>query len=57
MTAQRDGYTINQAAKLLNVGRRTIYHWIESGRLQPVKTVTRQLIPHEQVDNLLLGIQ
>lgn len=56
MTAQCDGYTINQTAKLLSVSRRTIYYWIEEGRIIPVKTITRQLIPHEEVVKLRLTI-
>jgi excisionase family DNA binding protein len=51
------GYTISQAARLLEVTRLTVYHWIESGRVIPVRTPTRYLIPHEQVVNIRLGIQ
>ncbi len=51
------GYTISAAARLLNVPRMTIYRWIESGRLQPVRTSTRQIIPHQQVVDLRLNIR
>lgn len=51
------GYTISAAARQLNVSRLTIYHWIEKGRLIPIRTSTRLLIPHAQIVNILLGIK
>lgn len=54
---KRDGYTISEAARVLDVSRFTLYKWIEKGRVQPVKTPTRLLIPHDQLANLRLGIQ
>lgn len=52
-----DGYTISQAARLLGVQRLTIYHWIETGRVIPIRTSTRFIIPHDQVTNIRLGHQ
>ena len=51
-----NGYTISQTAKLLNLSRRTVYYWIEEGKIIPIKTLTRQIIPHEQVVKLRLTI-
>ena len=51
------GYTISQAARMMEVTRLTVYHWIDSGRLTPIRTPTRYLIPSEQVTNIRLGIQ
>lgn len=52
----RAGYTISAAARQLKVSRLTIYHWIEKGKLIPIRTPTRLLIPHAQVVNILLGM-
>ena len=51
------GYTISAAARVLQVNRLTIYRWIECGKIQPIRTATRQLIPHQQIVNIRLGIQ
>jgi excisionase family DNA binding protein len=50
-------YNPSQAARVLEVSRRTIYRWIESGRLLPVQYLGHPRIPREQVTNLRLGIQ
>ena len=52
-----NGYTISAASRVIGVARLTIYRWIESGRVLPVKTPTRYIIPAEQVANIRLGIQ
>lgn len=52
-----NGYTITQTARLLNIARRTIYYWIEEGKIVPIKTATRQIIPHEQVVKIRLSLQ
>lgn len=54
---QTNGYTVSAAARLLNVSRLTVYHWIEKGKLIPVRTPTRLMIPHAQVVNILLKLQ
>lgn len=41
---------IIQAAALLGVSRRTIYYWLKSGRLQPVKTPYGTLITVESLE-------
>jgi len=53
----KDGYTISAAARRLKVSRLTIYHWIDKGRVTPVRTVTRWIIPSDQITNIRLGIQ
>jgi excisionase family DNA binding protein len=54
-TARSTGYTISQAAQLLGVARRTLYYWIESGKVIPRKDLTHQRISHEQLVKLKLS--
>jgi excisionase family DNA binding protein len=49
-------YNPSQAARVLEVSRRTIYRWIESGKLMPVFHVGHPRIPREQIQNIRLGI-
>ena len=46
-----------QAARYLQVSTRTIYRWIESGRLMPVYHLCHPRIPRVQLINIQLGIQ
>lgn len=51
------GYTISQAARLLNVSRPTMYRLIKQGRIVTIKTLTRHVIPHQELVNIQMGIQ
>ena len=51
-------YRPAEAARVLRVSRATIYRFIDSGRLLPVRDVLRHYkIPREQLENIRLGIQ
>lgn len=51
-----NGYTISQAAKLLNVNRCTMYRWLESGKIETVKKGTRHILTHEQIRQIKLRL-
>lgn len=51
-----DGYTISQAARVLQVGRRTMYRWLESGKIETVRKGTRHILTHEQVVKIKLRL-
>ena len=48
---------VEDAARLLNVGRSTAYDLIRSGRLRSVKIGRRRLVPRDALDDLLVSLQ
>jgi excisionase family DNA binding protein len=48
---------VEEAARLLNVGRSTAYELIRSGRLRSVKIGRRRLIPREALESLLASLE
>jgi len=48
---------VEEAARLLNVGRSTVYDLIRSGRLRSVKIGRRRLVPRDALDALLAELQ
>lgn len=43
----------DEVARYLSVTRKTIYLWIDTGKLEAVKVVNRTRIPREAVQKLL----
>jgi len=41
-----------EAAKLIGIGYATIYRWIKSGKLIPVKVAGHTLIPKSEIDRM-----
>jgi excisionase family DNA binding protein len=48
---------VEEAARLLNVGRSTAYDLIRSGRLRSVKIGRRRLVPRDALDALIASLQ
>jgi excisionase family DNA binding protein len=48
---------VEDAARLLNVGRSTAYDLIRSGRLRSVKIGRRRLVPRDALEELLTALQ
>ncbi|WP_446216279.1 helix-turn-helix domain-containing protein [Micromonospora sp. IBHARD004] len=48
---------VEEAARLLNVGRTTAYDLIRSGRLRSVKIGRRRLVPRDALDALLASLK
>jgi excisionase family DNA binding protein len=48
---------VEDAARLLNVGRSTAYDLIRSGRLRSVKIGRRRLVPLDALDDLLSSLK
>lgn len=48
---------VEEAARLLNIGRSTAYELIRSGRLRSVKIGRRRLIPREALESLLASLE
>jgi excisionase family DNA binding protein len=46
-------YSINEAAKVLSIGRTTLYHLINAGELKVVKLGSRTLVRHEDLAETL----
>ena len=46
---------VDDAARVLNVGRSTVYDLIRSGRLRSIKIGRRRLVPREALDALIAG--
>ena len=44
---------VEDAARLLNVGRSTVYDLIRSGRLRSIKIGRRRLVPRDALDAFL----
>jgi excisionase family DNA binding protein len=48
------GYRINEACKRLgNVGRSTVYRWLDEGRIRAVKVGGTVLIPDSEIERVL----
>ena len=47
-----DLYDVNEAAQLIGIGYATVYRWIKSGRLIPVRVDRRTLIPISEIQRL-----
>jgi excisionase family DNA binding protein len=47
------GYSVEDAAPILGVGRTTIFELIASGRLESVKIGRRRIIPADALQRLL----
>lgn len=65
MTADEDRYrrldrsllcTVDEAARLLSLGRSSIYLLLGSGQLRSVKVGGRRLIPRAALDELIDGL-
>jgi excisionase family DNA binding protein len=52
-TAERDAYTIPNAAHKLNVGTRTIERWLAAGVLRSFKIGHVRRIPRVEIERLL----
>ena len=48
---------VEEAARLLNVGRSTVYDLIRSGRLRSIKIGRRRLVPRAALDALLAELE
>ncbi|HEX6969658.1 MAG TPA: helix-turn-helix domain-containing protein [Micromonosporaceae bacterium] len=48
---------VEEAARLLNIGRSTAYDLIRSGRLRSVKIGRRRLIPRDALESLLASLE
>jgi excisionase family DNA binding protein len=48
---------VEDAARLLNVGRSTAYDLIRTGRLRSVKIGRRRLVPRDALDELLVSLR
>jgi excisionase family DNA binding protein len=46
---------VDDAARVLNVGRSTVYDLIRTGRLRSIKIGRRRLVPREALDALIAG--
>lgn len=47
-----DLYDTNEAAQMLGIGYVTVYRWIKSGKLIPVRVDKRTLIPKSEIKRL-----
>ena len=47
-----DLHDANEAAQMLGIGYATIYRWIKSGKLVPVRVDRRTLIPKSEIERL-----
>lgn len=45
-------YSATEAANLLKIGYATIYRWIKSSKLIPIKLAGRTLIPKSEVERI-----
>jgi len=48
---------VEEAARLLNVGRSTAYDLIRSGRLRSIKIGRRRLVPRDALDALIASLE
>jgi len=47
-----DLFDVTEAARLLGKGYATVYRWIASGRIIPVRMDNRTLIPRSEVERI-----
>ena len=47
-----DLFDVTEAAKLLKIGYATVYRWIASGKVIPVRMDNRTLIPRSEIERL-----
>jgi len=47
-----DLFDVPEAAQLLGIGYATVYRWIASGKIIPVRMDNRTLIPRSEVERL-----
>ena len=52
-TTARDFLTVNEAAKVLRVGRRTVYRLVETGKVPAKKAGGRWRIPRTGLDEFI----
>lgn len=52
-TIPKIGYTINQSAEMLGVGRTTLYKEIKNGHLKIIKLGRRTIVPADSIKKLL----
>ena len=45
-------HTPAEAAQLIGIGYATIYRWIKSGKLVPIKICGHTLIPKSEIDRI-----
>ncbi|MGC3861226.1 helix-turn-helix domain-containing protein [Micromonospora chersina] len=48
---------MDEASRLLNVGRSTAYDLIRTGRLRSIKIGRRRLVPRDALEALLVNLQ
>ncbi len=47
-----DLFDVPEAAQLLKIGYATVYRWIASGKIIPVRMDNRTLIPRSEIERL-----
>lgn len=52
-----DLFDVTEAAKLLKIGYATVYRWIASGKVIPVRMDNRTLIPRSEIERLKREIE
>lgn len=50
---EREWFWASEVAILLNIGRSTVYTWIESGKLQTILNEPPYKVPRQEVERLL----
>ena len=45
-------FDTTEAAKLLGIGYATLYRWIKSGKILPLRVAGRTVIPKSEIDRL-----
>jgi len=45
-------YETTEAARLIGIGYATLYRWIKSGKLTPIRIAGRTLIPKSEVERV-----
>ncbi len=52
---ERQGFSADEAARIIGIGRTTVYDLIKQGRIRSVKIGVRRIIPKGEIDRLLGG--
>ncbi len=52
---ERETLTVEQAAKVLGVGRNTAYQAVRAGELPAIRIGKRLVVPRQAIDRLLAG--